>query len=250
MDGVLNIQCDSGADGADAAVSSEKRRKQQKTHLGGGKWKHINQGKAKFAGTPIVTKSTHVQSPSAIDVSSSLVATPAATSTATTAGTAAAGTAATTATTACTAATTACTAATTATTAISPKVPIFIDLTAPQPPPIPIFIDLTAFLVVGDTLRFRKDFAKDDDLEEHVITKIVLWTKIDPCDNGPETKYYTEYIVHFGGERWVSALYDERLFEKVGTDAFQPLTDYTIVESTTRKSWDVEFADGSIYTPT
>jgi hypothetical protein len=27
-----------------------------------------------------------------------------------------------------------------------------------------------------------------------------------PDGKGPETKYYTEYIVHFGEERWVSAL--------------------------------------------
>ena len=229
MDGVhLNFQCDSGAD---AAFSSEKRRKQQKTQLGGGRWKHVNQGKAKFAGTPIVTESTHVQSPSAIDVSSS---TPAATPAATATSAASAASAI---------------SATTATTATSPKVPIFIDLTAPQPPPIPIFIDLTAFLMVGDKLRFRKDFAKDDDLEEHTITKIVLWTKVDPDGKGYETKYYTEYIVHFEEERWVSALYDERLFEKVGTDAIQPLAEYDIVESTTRRSWDVVFADGDIYTP-
>ena len=192
-----------------AATAAATSRLQQRTHFGGGRWKYVNCNKA---GSPTVSKSSKVQAATATIASAKVKSPSAATATATATGS--------------------------SSTAVSNPNP------SPNIQKACTFIDFTATLKVGDRLRFRKDFTAERDiwldnkLEEHTIDKIVLWTKVDPCNNGPETKYFSEYIVHFGGERWVSALYDKRLFEKVGTDVIQSLTDYDIVESTTRRSWD------------
>ena len=187
-------------------------KQQQSRHLGGGKWKHVNEGKGKAKSARVTTNLTTTAATNntliVIDLTDSASAPTHSISDSASASA----------------------SAPTHSTQLESDV-------------LDLCVDGADTLQAGDTLYFRRSFF--DYKRSLKIRRIVKYTMLyEPFGTNRDQKCEIEHIVYFdtaSDEKWVTTRLETspgRRFQKVGTVHNVPLSMYNFIACEERNSWD------------